>query len=775
MPPVVNSLHPSTITPLVSFLIVRRWLLLAVMTLFTLVISVTGLQHTSFDTSLEALLTKSDPYIDEFALFNNEFPQQLGVNVVLVPPAGSSAFDPLVLAGLASLQARYTELPNALRISTLLNYFSPQRQQRLFQRPYDSYDEAELQALQTQALDDQLLTNRLLAQDASLTFATIFLEEDRFTTAQRLELANLILELRDTMRTAHPQIDIHFSSDVLLEQSSQQAMLDDLTNLLPVVILLCVVVICYCFRSALLGLGILAHAMLSVLLTLGTLGLLGFAFNSISIIAPLVVVIIAVANSVHIISIYKQGLGQGQDRVSAMTNSVAHNLRPITLAVLTTGIGFSSLNLCSSPAIQDFGRIVAIGIAYAYLLTLLVLPALLIRLTRGSAISSEASFLQLLLGRVISLTEKYDRQLFAGCTLLAVGTFLLLPLNKTDFNRLDFITSDSDIRSYYDVVSSAINRGPQIGYAVNTGAIDGAIEPEFLLQLEDFINWLNEQPLIESAAAIVDLVKTVNQVQHQDDPDYFAIPDDIDTVAAHLNGYATVQSEDYPLSAFINNDFSMVTLFVNATPISNQSLIDLDEQLSKEFDRFFERAELVHGSGLLLFSRMDELVTVELLQGYTLSLLLITLCLIVGLRSFYFGILSVIPNLLPATIVFGIWAVFVGQLDPFVMMLFSISIGLVVDDTVHILSHYLNGRQEGMLQAAAIRHSITVAGPALTITTVVLALGTTILIGANTLYFQQSAKLLVPIVLLALILDLLYLPTILKRFDRQPDLTRAAD
>jgi predicted RND superfamily exporter protein len=216
----------------------------------------------------------------------------------------------------------------------------------------------------------------------------------------------------------------------------------------------------------------------------------------------------------------------------------------------------------------------------------------------------------------------------------------------------------------------------------------------------------------------------------------------------------------------------MVTLIVNAEPMSNQALINLDAKLTTEFANFFASspndtaAELVHGSGLLLFARMDELVTVELLQGYSLSLFLITLCLVVGLRSLYFGILSVIPNLLPATIVFGFWALFVGQLDPFVMMLFSISIGLVVDDTVHILSHYLEGRQQGLPQHSAIRKSITVAGPALTITTVVLALGTTILIGANTLNFQQSAKLLVPIVLLALILDLFYLPTILKRFDR---------
>jgi hypothetical protein len=117
--------------------------------------------------------------------------------------------------------------------------------------------------------------------------------------------------------------------------------------------------------------------------------------------------------------------------------------------------------------------------------------------------------------------------------------------------------------------------------------------------------------------------------------------------------------------------------------------------------------------------------------------------------------------------VFGVWALLVGQLDPFVMMLFSISIGLVVDDTVHILSHYLDGRRQGSDKNSSIDHAIKTAGPALTITTLILAIGTTILIGANTLYFQQAAKLLVPIVVVALVLDLLYLPTILRRFDNQ--------
>ncbi len=763
--PAVAHSGQATITPLVRFLITWRWLLFALMMLCTGV-SVFGIFRTDFDTSLQALLTRSDPYLDELERFNEAFPQPLDINIVFVPPPSSDAFDLRVLHALADLQETYTDLPNARRVSSLLNYFSPQRQERLFQRRYTRYSSAELDALKEQALTDQLLVNSLLAPDTSLAFANVFFDAADFDASERLELATAALNLRDQLRAAHPEVEIHFSSDVILEQSSRQDMIDDLGSLLPVVILICVLVICFCFRSVLLGFGILAHALLSVALTLGTLGFLSFAFNSISIIAPLVVVIIAVANSVHIISIYKQGMLLGLDAQSAMRQSLAHNLRPITLAVLTTAIGFSSLNLCSSPAIQDFGRIVAIGIGFAYLLTFAALPAMLLAVTSKNSRNKQNVSLQGMLARIVELSERFDRRLFFACSTVAIATLFLLPLNETDFNRMDFISGDDDIRRYYDVVSGAINRGPQLTFAVDSGTVDGAIEPEFLDRMERFVDWINTLPEVESAASIVDLVKTINQAQNQDDPAYFTIPDDIDLVAAYLNGYETVQSEDFPLLSFINNDFSMVTLVINAVPMSNQSLLDLDSAVSTEFAGYFDSASLLHGSGLLLFARMDELVTVELLQGYTLSLILITLCLIVGLRSVYFGVLSVIPNLLPATIVFGIWALFVGQLDPFVMMLFSISIGLVVDDTVHILSHYLQGRQGGMQQNSAIRHAITVAGPALTITTLVLALGTTILIGANTMYFQQSAKLLVPIVVLALVLDLLYLPSILRRFDR---------
>lgn len=769
MPEFFNDRSKEPFTKRAADFIITRRKLLTVLSAFISVMLATGITRTSFNTSLDALLSKNDPYLDELFLMNEAFPSPLEVRFAFVAEGSDTVFNKKLLMAIDDLKENYSTIPFADRLTTILDYVSPETQSKLFIKTLGSYSKEQLVKVADAALADRLLTANLLSDDAALTFAIITTNSEGISDDDRLDIANAALLLRDELRSRHPDVQILANSEVMLEQSSQQAMVDDLTNLMPFVILACVLAICYCFRSATLGICILTHVLFTLLCTIGTLGYLGFLFNSISIIAPLVLVIVAVANSVHIISIYKQAMHRGSAKVDAMHESISHNFKPVSLAALTTAIGFSSLNMCSSPAIQEFGQIVALGIVFAYLLTLLLLPAVLIWMTskREVIASTGVSFMEGTLQKISEVTQSKDVPIFWGCTFLAIVTFALLPLNETDFNRLDFIAADTDIKQYYDEVSGHYNRGPALSYGIEIQKEWSAIEPDFLRKVEKFGFWLNEQPQVESSASVVDVVKTIHRVQNDQDEAFNIVPDDFDTVANYLLAYALIQNDDFPLFGFVDTDFSMINLFINAVPMSNQELIDFDVSVTEKFEQDFPEAKLLHGSGILLFSRMDELVTIELLQGYSISLLLITISLMIGMRSFYFGMLSIIPNLLPATMVFGFWALFVGQLDPFVMMLFSISIGLVVDDTVHLLSHYLEKRRAGIDKTDAIDYAIKTAGPALSITTIVLALGTTILIGANTIYFQQAAKLLVPIVVLALLLDLFYLPTILRRFDKE--------
>ncbi len=724
-----------------------------------------GVFRLGFDSSLDSLLTRSDPYLDELDLLEAEFPQTTEIVFAFLAPEGESIFTRGRLQAIDALRERYREIPLAGRHSSLLDYYSPRNLRRLFAADFRDYGEAELAGLARTAQADELLTGNLLSADASLAFTRIRLNAEFADETERLDAAREALRLRNALREEFPELEIHISGEVLLEYSSRQSMLDDLGGLLPFVILACILAICGLFRSVRAGFAILTHTLLTLLCALGTLGLAGFSFNTVTATAPVIIVVVCVASSVHVISIYRQGLLRGMPEADAMMFSLMHNIRPVTLAALTTAIGFASLNLSSSPAISDFGSTVAVGIVFSWLLTAALLPSLLIRLIKTGIGSSDSDLLHKAMNRVVTIGRRRDRQLFWFCSAFAVVGISMLPLNETDFNRLDFISDAAGLRDYFDAVGERLDRGPSIGYAVDAGNRDGAIDPAFLARMEALLDWLGERDEIESTASVVELLKTVNEMRYND-PDAYLLPEDSETIGNYLRAYRFVQNLDFPLSNFLSSDRSIAALTVNARPMSNQELLDLDALIDARFEQTFSDATLVHGSGLLVFARMDERVTVELLQGYSLSLALITLTLIFGLGSLYFGILSIVPNLLPAAIVFGFWGLLVGTLDPFVMMLFSISIGLVVDDTVHVLTHYLAKRREGEDIQAAVAHAIRTAGPALTITTLVLTLGTTFLMAASTFYFQQAARLLVPIVVLALLLDVFYLPAILRRFDR---------
>jgi len=760
----INSFHHKVAENCVK----HRWLYSIFSLILTLILA-TGLANISYETSYETFLPVDDPYLEEVGIISDLFSTNSdgAISFIIASISEQPIFTIEVINALSDLKKSMKSIPESIRLSSILDHYSPQRGQRLFTKNPMEYNQQELDFVMEEALSDQLLTNSLLSPDARITFGNVILGKNLKNSANRQKIAEAAMTIRDDLQAQYPELKIYVMSDIISQQAETQAMTKDLTNLLPIIVIACVITICAIFQSLFFGLCILAQIGFTILCNIGTLGWLDIKINSVSVIAPLVVVIISVANSVHIISLFKQSLQINNDSFpEAMCTSLQKNFNPVLLAALTTSIGFLSLRLSSSPAIQGFGLIVAVGILYAFLFTFTLLPNLLIQarfLHNISTATVSKSKLENLLEKVSTFALRYDKKLFAVFSLISITTLPLLGMNDSNFDRFNFISGGAKIKEPYKVVREQLNRGSALVYGIDTGEIDGAITPKFLKDLEEYLSWATELSAVESTASLIDVAKAVNQNQHQGKIEYFRIPGSTDAVANALLAYEVVESIDFPLKSFVTEDFSTLQLRINAAPLTNQEMIDVDKDLVGEFNARFPGATLLHGSPILLFARMDERVTVELLQGYSVSLILITMSLIIGFRSLYFGILSVLPNLLPATIVFGLWGLIVGLIDPFVMMLFSISIGLVVDDTVHLLTHYLEKRRENIEDRDAIASAIKIAGPALTITTFILALGCMMLIGAKTLYFQQAARLLVPIVVVALILDLLYLPALLKR------------
>jgi hypothetical protein len=168
----------------------------------------------------------------------------------------------------------------------------------------------------------------------------------------------------------------------------------------------------------------------------------------------------------------------------------------------------------------------------------------------------------------------------------------------------------------------------------------------------------------------------------------------------------------------------------------------------------------------IMFSHIGMRNIISMLSGTGIALVLISLILVFALRSAKFGAISLIPNIAPALMAFGVWYMLVGEVGLAVSVVVAMTLGIVVDDTIHFLSKYLRARRErGMNAEDAIRYAFNTVGVALTVTTVVLVAGFLVIAQSNFQVNSQMGLLTAITIAIALIVDFLFLPTLLLLVD----------
>ncbi len=751
----------------INFLVERRYYLFLVALVSGLTVAY-GITLSTLETTQQSLLSDGDPYKAEVDQTRADFPPS--TSVLFAFQTDTDVFNFQSLRAMDALMERYTEVEGAIAVGSLmnrrLNEVDAERYGRDYLIPHlDSVSEADLDDIKAIALRDSDLTKSLLSKTGDMALATIKYTANPNEREVRLSIAASVYALRDSLRSEFPDVEIYALGGVLFEMDGFKAAEQDRLVLFPIVISLSILLLWYCLKSLPYAISLFAVAFASIGLAVGSFGWLGIPFNQISTLGPLVVLVIAMAHGIHIVSIYAQGLHSNLNKLDAMRESLSINIQPVTLASITTAMGFLSLNYSSSPGIYGFGNVVAIGVLWAYLISLLALPTLILLLPTNK-VPKPLGVREFIIS-VTKLVRSHGTQLFWGSTAIIVVTLALLPMNKMDFNRYSFVDEDSDLAHVMKALAEKIGNDQSLVYSVQSGDYYGITEPEFLLQVDEFSRWVESQPEASFVSSYTDLLRSLNKSEHDDDPAWDKIPEDKLQVIDYLVGYQLVQEIEPNLEPIFNADYSAIRLIIGTSNLTNVELIEFNERIDAWIDENVNpKFKVLHGDNSILFARLDQAITEELMKGFTLSFILITLTMIIGLASVKYGLLSIMPNIFPATIVFGVWGLFVGELSPYILMLFSISIGLVVDDSVHILSKYIVGRRRGDAPEEAVDYSLDKAGSAITITTLSLAVGTFVLVLSNTFHFQNVALLLTPIIVVAWLLDLLFLPPLLIRFDR---------
>jgi predicted RND superfamily exporter protein len=544
----------------------------------------------------------------------------------------------------------------------------------------------------------------------------------------------------------------------------------DMSTLIPAMFLVLLVIIAVTLRSIVGTLATFVIIVFSMITGMGLAGWFGITLTAPSANAPLIIMTLAVADSVHILVTVLQRMRAGEGRLGAIAESIRINLMPVFLTSVTTAIGFLTMNFSDAPPFRDLGNIVAMGVMAAFVYSVLFLPALMAVIPiRVRTSESGVAFISC--ARLADFVIARRRAIFWGT--LVIVAILAVGVTRIELydNWVEYFDERFEIRQATDFTTDNLTGFDIIEYSLDSGEPGGISNPEYLATVESFANWYRSQLKVVHVHTIADTMKRLNMNMHSDDRSFYRIPDQRDLAAQYLLLYEMSLPFGLDLNNEINVDKSATRVTVSLKDITTNELREMDEKARAWLTKNAPANMFTYGSGLsIMWAHISQRNINSMLGGAFLALGLISLILVFALGSFRLGVLSLIPNFAPALMAFGVWGLTVGQVGLGLSIVFSLTIGIVVDDTVHFLSKYIRGRREhGLDPAGAVRFAFDTVGTAMVITTTALAAGFLVLALSGFKMNSDLGLMTAITISMALAMDFLFLPVLLMKVEGKKD------
>ncbi len=749
----------------------RRWWVLAA-TLLVAIVAASGMRFLGFSTDYRVFFSNENPQLAAFEALQNVYTKSDNVLFVLKPGSGD-IFSPDTLNAVRALTDEAWMLPFATRVDSVTNF------QRSFAEGDDfivedlvpkkgAITQDRISTVHQVALSEPLLLNRLVSADGSTTGVAVTLTMPGKDSNEPVPVMAAARKLAAKIRAEYPDLTLVLTGTVPLNQAFSDAGHDDLETLIPLMYGALVLVMFVLLRSIPGTMATVVVIGLSAATALGLAGWAGLMLTPPSVVAPTIILTIAIADSIHILITMFNQMRDGVSKRDSLVESLRINFQPIFLTSLTTVIGFLSLNFSDAPPFRDLGNITATGTAAAWVFSILFLPAAMAILPlnvrprggkRGDfhAMESMANF-------VIG----HRKALLGGMFVLVAGLGALIPRIELNDQFVNYFDETIQFRIDTDFAMKNLSGIYQLQYSVSSGSSGGISDPKYLNDLDAFSAWLNSQPEVVHVQTMADIMKRLNRNLHGDDPSWYRLPDDRQLAAQYLLLYEMSLPYGLDLNNMINVDKSATQVIATLRNVSTkqaQNLIRRADDWVK--DNFPPEIRPEAAGPFVMFAYISKRNIEGMLIGTTLALFLISGCLILALRSLKLGLVSLAPNLVPAVMAFGIWAVMVGQVSVASSVVAATSLGIIVDATVHFLSKYRRARrQHGESPEGAIRYAFTTVGTALWVTSTILVVGFAVL-SLSAFELNQSLGLLTAITLVcALAADFLLLPAILLLIDK---------
>lgn len=745
----------------------RLWFFLA--TLLAVAIAISGLGKLSFTSDFRVFFDKNNPQLLAYEHIQNTYASSDNIVFVVAPPDGK-VFSAKTLAAIEWLTEQGWQLPYSQRVESVTNFQHTMVQdddlivENLVQNAA-TLSAKEIARKQRIALDESLLVHRLISETGHVAAVDVRLAMPEDQTVALREVMVAARALQQTFAHRYPDYETHISGMSPFNFAFEEIAEKDSLTLLPIMIGVIFVFIALMLRSFASTLITLVIVIFGVLMTMGLTGYLGIQLNNVNTVVPVIILTLAVADCVHLLSHYLRGLKMGMSKTEAMSHSIDINLKAVFLTSFTTAAGFLSMNFSESPPFRELGNMAAIGVAFTFLFSITLLPQLAIwltlRLPRKDAEHTGS------VNQMADFAIDQRKPLFITLLLAAFFFMAFAPQNDLNDDNVNYFSTNVPVRQAADFMEQNITGMNLLEYSIDSGTENGIYDIAFLEKVGDFAEWYRQQPEVTHVYTYTDVIQRLNKNMHNDDPHWYRLPENRELAAQYSLLYEMSLPFGMDLNNQVNISKSALRITVSIHNVKAKEILALEARAQQWFSEHAPELQTPGASPSIMFATIGQKNIRSMLWGTLVAVAVISITLMLSLGSWRLGLLSLIPNSLPALITFGVWGMLVGEVNMGSAAVFSITLGIVVDDTVHFLAKFLRARRYHQLPLQeAIHYAFTHVGAALLTTTIVLTSGFLILAVSDFAVNSSLGVMVALTIVMALIYDLLFLPALLIFADK---------
>ncbi|MFL3050212.1 MAG: RND family transporter [Candidatus Neomarinimicrobiota bacterium] len=736
---------------------IRILFIIAVITVGSMLVST----RVQFDFTVENLFPDNDPEVDAYFKFQEEFERE--DNLIYLAYDSEDPFSRSNLLTTNLLTNELNDLKGVVKVTSLTNIELFQPGKDLVLRPvYKTIPTSKdsLFFLKNRIMSSPLIIDNLISSDGSIAAILLELDDEINNHDGREKIVNKVGEI-----TSKTDWKWYEAGVPILRTRYVQYMLNDFTRFLFPVSFVLFGTLFLLFRNLSGVLLPFAAVFITVLWVLGIMGALGLTINIVTYIVPTLVLIIGVADSIHIMLKFQENLLNGNSKRESIRITIRKIGGAIMLTSITTAIGFLSLVSTNIIMIRQFGAIVCVSVILAFFVSITFIPSMLMILKTPSQKMLKSGSKNLR-HRFLKWTVKlnnYHQKSIVFLSLILICTFLYYAFKVDPHSSLmEDLSKGNEL--YDDMIFMEQKMGSVMPLEViatvnNKGAPfeNGIKDPKTLHAIAKLQDKLSTIPEVGKMISVIDYLREINQAFNEGDKEFYCIPETREMVSQ----YIFLQEEQF--ETLVNFDYSSARLTGRISDISSRRAKEIkDEIIQWGRENLPSYLDIQLTGTTLMGLKINQYLVTNLVVSFLIAFGVIFISMLLLFKSVKIASISMIPNFIPLLLMAGVMGFYNIKLRPTTAMTFAIAYGIAVDDTIHFLVRF---RQELFSHNGHYREAnektLLTTGKAIISTSFILSAGFLVMVTSNFLPSRDFGFLAAVTMFGALLADLFFLPAIL--------------